>query len=205
MSLLLGCISWLSLSQHTSSCLYSTGDMQSYEDWILHKKHKAISLQHCKCLSELTSWCVDCVFYRGNNISIFLVSHWKVTEWVSLQNSIIAKPLRGMCALWPYIKKREKRKRRVIFLIDLQRQVVLCQMHRNMLILLSFQLVVTFWPLGKFLPSFHLLLEQLGRVIWLWLAAHMFIRHYAPFFWNNSKHHSVRLLFPPHKQEIEAA
>lgn len=115
MSLLLGCISWLSLSQHTSSCLYSTGDMQSYEDWILHKKHKAISLQHCKCLSELTSWCVDCVFYRGNNISIFLVSHWKVTEWVSLQNSIIAKPLRGMCALWPYIKKREKRKRRVIF------------------------------------------------------------------------------------------
>lgn len=137
MSLLLGCISWLSLSQHTSSCLYSTGDMQSYEDWILHKKHKAISLQHCKCLSELTSWCVDCVFYRGNNISIFLVSHWKVTEWVSLQNSIIAKPLRGMCALWPYIKKREKRKRRVIFLIELQRQVVLCQMHRNMLILLK--------------------------------------------------------------------
>lgn len=193
MSLLLGCISWLSLSQHTSSWLYSTGDMQSYEDWVLHKKHKAVSLQHCKRLYELTSWCVDCVFYRGNNISIFLVSHWNVTEWVSLKNSIIAEPLRGMCALWPYIKEKEKKKKDVCFFFNRSsktccvRCTQICLFYSN-----SFQLVVTFLPLGKFLPFLHLLLEQLGRAIWLWLAAHMFIRHYAPFFWNNSKHYSPR-------------
>lgn len=168
--------------------------MQPYRDWVLHKKHKAISLQHCKPLYELTSWCVDCVFYRGNSISIFLVSHWKGSECISLQNSIITKPLRGLCALWPYRKEKENIKRRIFFfsraaktsfiVSDAQKYAYFTPTASNWL-----------WSFGRwenFLPSLHLLLEQLGRAIWLWPAAHMFIRHHAPFFWNNSKHSSLR-------------
>ena len=110
MSLFLACISWQSLPQHTSSCLYTTGDMQSYEDWVVHKKHRAISLEDCKRLYELTSCCVDCVFYRGNYISIFLsftLESNRMGISANFHNSwIIGK---NVCCLAIYQRKGKKK------------------------------------------------------------------------------------------------
>lgn len=172
MSLLLACISWQSLPQHTNSCLYTSGDMQSYKDWVLHKKHKAISLEDRKRLYELTSFCVDCVFYRGNYISIFLsftLESNRVGISANFHNSWIIR--KNVCRLAIY-KRKEKKMGGCIFsnrsakmsciVSDAQKSAYSAPN--------SFQPVRASWPLGKILPSLQHLLLELGRATWLRLA-----------------------------------
>lgn len=107
MSLSLACISWQPLP-HTSPSLYITGDMQSYENQMPHNKHKAITLEDCKCLYELTSCCFHCVFYRGNYTSIFL-SFTQVSNWARSSAYYHNSWVIGKNACWLFIYKRKKK------------------------------------------------------------------------------------------------
>lgn len=108
MSLSSTCISWQSLP-HTSPRLYVTGDMQSHENQMPHNKRKAITLEDCKRLYELTSCCIHCVFYRGNYTSIFL-SFTLISNWTRISVYYHNSWIIGKNACWLSMYKRKKKK-----------------------------------------------------------------------------------------------
>lgn len=190
MSLSSTCISWQSLP-HTSPRLYVTGDMQSHENQMPHNKRKAITLEDCKRLYELTSCCIHCVFYRGNYTSIFL-SFTLISNWTRISVYYHNSWIIGKNACWLSMYKRKKKKSLSLFKFICKAESHLVRFTEKYLVSSN-----SFQHVGIFLPSLQRLQwEQLGSAMWLWLDnMHSLINHNAQLLWCK-KEKTVKLSSP---------